>query len=261
MSVREKIFRYYQASDDGDLAARLLDLAELAVRTRRYRTSEFLDPYGLSIAETIAAHYESLILTADGGYLGAERVKACFRHEDYRGTVDYELRALLASWDGRYYHLSHRDVLGALMGLGIKREVFGDIIMLPDSCQVIVDAPMLPFIIQNLTTIGPAPVTLTEISLAEIKPREERRKEIKTTIASLRLDAVAAAGFGTSRTKMVADITAGKVKVNWQEAKSTAQPIKVGDVISIRGRGRVEVTALNGQTKKGRISVVLTRFM
>lgn len=77
----------------------------------------------------------------------------------------------------------------------------------------------------------------------------------------MRLDVVAAAGFGVSRSKMAEDIQIDKVKVNWQEAKSSSQSVKAGDIISMRGRGRVEVCEVFGQTKKGRTSVLLKRFM
>ena len=80
-------------------------------------------------------------------------------------------------------------------------------------------------------------------------------------MASLRLDAIAAAGYGMSRTRMADDIVAAKVKINWQEAKSPSQAVKVGDVISMRGRGRVEVVEIPGQTKKGRYSILLRRFI
>ena len=72
---------------------------------------------------------------------------------------------------------------------------------------------------------------------------------------------VAAAGFGTSRSKMSDEIGLGKLKVNWQDAKNSAQGIKAGDIISMRGRGRVEVAEVLGQTKKGRMSMLLKRFM
>ena len=109
--------------------------------------------------------------------------------------------------------------------------------------------------------IGAAPVVVSPLSLSEIAPRVERVKEIKTTVASLRLDVVAAAGFGTSRTTMSDEIGVGKLKVNWQDAKKSDQAIKTGDIISMRGRGRVEVCEVLGQTKKGRTSILLKRFM
>ena len=198
MSEREKILRYYRSADEGQLAARLLDLAETAIKSRKYRISEFLDPHGLSIAETIIAHYPQLSLTTHGGYAGAERVKVAFISDDFSGNsdqIDYQLAAVQLSWDGRYHHLTHRDVLGALMGLGIKREVAGDIIMVGAASQLVLDADMATFISQNLTEVGPAAVTLTTISLSDIAPREEKVKEIRATVASLRLDAVAAAWF------------------------------------------------------------------
>jgi len=261
MVEREKILRYYQASGDGDLAAKLLDLAEAALRHRKYKVTEFLDPFGYSIAETIVAHYERLELLSNGGYDGAERVKAVFMNEEFRGNPDLALDVFSAKWDERYYQITHRDVLGALMGLGIKREIIGDIIMCGHGCQIIIDSSLANFVIQNFNKIGAAAITISQLNLSDIAPREEKVKEIKTTVASLRLDVIAAAGFGTSRSRMSDEVLAGKLKVNWQDAKNSAQSIKTGDIISMRGRGRVEVCEVLGQTKKGRISILLKRFM
>lgn len=261
MGEREKIIRYYQASGDGDLAAKLLDLAEAALRNRRYKVTEFLDPFGYSIAETIVAHFERLELLSHGGYDGAERVKAVFMNEEFRGTPDFAFEVFAAKWDERYYRIAHRDVLGALMGLGIKREIIGDIIMCGNGCQIIIDSSLANFVTQNFSQIGAAPITISQINLSDIVPREEKVKEIKTTVASLRLDVIAAAGFGTSRSRMSDEVVAGKLKVNWQDAKNSAQSIKTGDIISMRGRGRVEVCEVLGQTKKGRISILLKRFI
>ncbi len=258
---REKIIRYYRASGDADLAAKLLDTAESALRYRKYKVSEFLDPYGYTIAETIAAHFSRLQLTVNGGYATAERVKIAFADEEYPGDIDYGIGAIRIEFDPRYYQLSHRDVLGSLMGLGLKRETLGDIIMLPDGCQVILDAPMIPFVLQNVIKIGSAPATASLLPVEDLVAKEERMKEIRTTVASMRLDVIAAAGFGVSRSKMAGDIALDKVKVNWQEAKSSSQTIKQGDIISMRGRGRVEISEIVGQTKKGRISVILKRFL
>lgn len=261
MSEREKILRFYRASGDADLAVRLVDFAEAALKSRKYKISEFLDPYGYTIAETIVAHYERLNLESDGGFTGAERVKAAFVGEDFLGKLDFGIAALAVTMDIRYHQITHRDVLGAVLGLGIKREMIGDIIMGGQGCQIVCDESLVEFINCNLVKIGSAPVEIQLVALSEIAPREERVKEIRTTVASLRLDVVAAAGFGTSRTKMTGEIAAEKVKVNWQDAKNAAQSIKPGDILSMRGRGRVEVCEVLGQTKKGRISILLKRFI
>lgn len=261
MADRDKILRYYKAGGDSELAVKLLDLAEAAVRSRKYKISEFLDPYGYTVAETIAAHHHSLTLCAEGGYVGAERVRIALIADDFFGKPDFEITALAAQWDARYHHLSHRDVLGALMGLGVKREVLGDIVMTDSGCQIITDSAISSFIAQQLTMVGSASIEARVIPVMDILPREEKIKEIRTTVASLRLDVIAAAGFGVSRSRMADDIAAAKLKVNWQDAKSSSQGVKVGDIISMRGRGRVEVCELFGQTKKGRTSILLKRFM
>lgn len=261
MSEREKILRFYKAEGEAELAARLVDLAETALKSRKYRVTEFLDPRGYSIAETIAAHYGRIKLDYYGGYTGAERVKAAFIEEDFPGKADYGIAAVGVGVDVRYYQISHRDVLGAVLGLGLKREIIGDIIMGGRGCQIICDSSIAGFIAHNLTKIGAASVETELIDLGDIIAKEERVKEIKTTISSMRLDVIAAAGFGTSRTKMAEEIAAAKLKVNWQDAKSSSQTVKAGDILSMRGRGRVEVCEVLGQTKKGRTSILLKRFI
>ena len=261
MSEREKILRYYRSSGDEEIAAKLLELAENALRSQKYKISEFLDPYGLSIAETIAAHYERVRLETGGGYAGAERSKAAFVDDSFAGKLVFNITAVQVSWDKRYYTIGHRDILGSLMSMGIKREVTGDIILNPEGCHIILDAAMRDYILTNLIRVATSPVSVREVLLEEISPKEEKVKEIRTTVASLRLDVIAAAGFGVSRSRMAGDIAADKLKVNWQEAKSSAQPVKAGDIISMRGRGRLEVCEILGQTKKGRISVVLKRYL
>jgi S4 domain protein len=104
-------------------------------------------------------------------------------------------------------------------------------------------------------------VSVTPMELDEIAPKEEKIKEVRTTVASLRLDAVASSGFSVSRTKLVSAVNAGLLQVNWQPAKGPSQEVKEGDIISMRGRGRMKVEAITGTSRKGRIGVYLKRFM
>ncbi|MBP3400575.1 MAG: RNA-binding protein [Selenomonadales bacterium] len=261
MSDREKILRYYKNSGQEDVVSKLLDLADVAAKTRKYRVSEFLDPAGFAAAETIIAQYDSLKLAEDGGYEGAERKKVAFIHRDFMGTESFDITAVRFSWDNRYHELSHRDVLGSIMGSGIKRDVIGDILMRRDHCIVVTSPVIANYLLTSVVTIGAAQVSASEMALDEIPPREQKVKEIRTTVASMRLDVIAAAGFGTSRSKMANEIDVDKVKVNWKDVKSSSQAIKEGDIISLRGRGRVEVAEVMGSTKKGRINLVLRRFI
>ncbi|MEI6286420.1 MAG: YlmH/Sll1252 family protein [Bacillota bacterium] len=265
MSDREKIIRYFRSNGEGDLAARLCDLAEAAIKLRRFRISEFLDPAAMEIAETVAAHYDKISLRADGGYQGAERERAIFSHVDFAAAdmVDTEIVAIGIKWDKRHYSLNHRDVLGGLLALGMKREMMGDIVVPAGDYQAIVffEKNIAKFTLLQAERIGGAVVELSQVENTDSLQKEERVKDIRATVASLRLDILAAAGFGLSRTKMAEEIEAQRVKVNWKENDSPAAHLKQGDIVSMRGRGRMEVVTVGGQTKKGRTVVELKRYI
>lgn len=270
MSAREKIIKYYRAEGKSDVAVRFLDIVEGVVKSGRYKITEFTDPYGVGIAETIKAHYEGLQFDCCGGYEGAERVRVAFfapKNQEYEYAaeatqIDYDIVTLAIKWDVRYYNLAHRDVLGALVGLGIKREVLGDILLNNGDYQAIVFVAkdMSDFVQQNLISVGSASVSVEQVGFDVVVPREERVKEIKTTVASMRLDAIAASGFGVSRTKMAEEIAGGRIRVNWRDVANVSTSVKEGDIITIRGRGRVEIVSITGNTKKGRIGLVLKRY-
>lgn len=231
---KEKLIRFYKGTEGEETVIKLVDLAEAVQRSQKFRLSGFLDPYGQEIAETVAANYPGL-------------------------RVDFA--CLKASWNGQFARLSHRDVLGALMGLGIERDRLGDLLVTADSVRILCDSKMAEYLLQNLTKIGAVGVSCEMADLAGIAPREERCKEIRATVASLRIDSIAASGFGSSRSRAAADIAADKMKLNWQPVKSASQTVKEGDIISMRGRGRLEVAEVRGQTKKGRTVVVLKRYI
>ena len=261
MADREKILRYFKAGGDEELAAKLLDLAEGANKSSKFRVSDFLDRHGQSVAEIIAANFDRIKVEQNGGFKNAERAKIAFISEDFYGTPDYAIDAYKVIWDKRYYTLAHRDILGAFMGLGCTRDILGDIVFTPEGAQFVADKTFNTYILSNLTKIGAAPVELTNISLDDLEEKEVQVKVISATVAALRLDAVAAAGYGVSRSRMAEEIKGQNVKVNWKEAKNASQTVEEGDIISFRSRGRVEVAEIRGTTKKGRTSITLKKYI
>lgn len=119
---------------------------------------------------------------------------------------------------------------------------------------------MVEFLEIHLVKVRSVPVTTRPIELSELKIREPKKKQLTTVEASLRLDAIASAGFGMSRSKMADMINAGDVRVNWKEVTSSSYQVKPGDLIAIRGKGRLEVGEVS-VTKKQRYRLGLTRFM
>ena len=261
MDAKEKIIRYYKGTEAEKSAVKLVDFATQALKNRKYKLSGFLSPFEQETAGTIANSLGGLKVEFDGGFFGAERQRAAFCHEDFEGTPVFEISVIKAEWNGEFARIGHRDILGSILGLGIDREVVGDIIATKDFARIIVDKKMVDYFFANLNKIGNVSVKVEIDELENIAPKEERVKEIKSTVASLRIDSIVAAGFGMSRSKAAAEISAEKVQLNWQTAKNSSQSIKAGDILSMRGRGRLEVSEITGQTKKGRIGVLLKRYL
>jgi len=142
----------------------------------------------------------------------------------------------------------------------LKREKIGDIVVFPEGCQVIVAAEVVDYLLTHWDRVHQVPITVREIDEEQLAVEPERIKEIKATVASLRLDAVAAEGFGMSRTKMVREIKAERLKLNWKPVTNPALSVNEGDVLSMRGRGRVVLSQVAGTTRKGRTSIVLHRY-
>lgn len=262
MLNRDKVLALFSLADERMLAAKLCDQVELTAKTRSPKISEFLDPRGQEMGRAVLEQIPDIAGFFDGGYDQAERKRLVTIPFSYLGPPPSpQITAVEARGNFQHRKVTHRDCLGSVLGLGVKREVIGDILMLEDGCQILTDTEIAAFVEANLTKIHQVPVTVARIDFEALRPPMERVKEIRTTLASLRLDTVASAGFGTSRSKMADEIATEKLKVNWKPVKSASHPIKQGDIISMRGRGRLEVSELIGQTKKGRYSVILKRYM
>ncbi len=258
--MREKLIKFYKGTEGEDAAVRMIDLATQALKSQKYKLTGFLTPFEQEIAVTIANTLGSLKPEFNGGFDGAERQRAAFIHDDFQGTPNFELAVLDAKWNAEFARLSHRDVLGSLMSLGLERYCIGDIIATKEQARIIVDKKVADYFLNNLTHIGDARVEVSLGDLSTIAPKEERVKDISSTVASLRIDSIVASGFGMSRSKAADEIKAEKIKLNWQTVKNASQSIKQGDILSMRGRGRLEVVEVRGQTKKGRTAVLLRRF-
>ena len=157
--------------------------------------------------------------------------------------------------------LSHRDFLGALMGAGIKRETVGDIFVRDGRCDFLVTREILPYVLQNLTSAGRARLTLRELALSELEIPAAQVKTVRDTVSSLRLDSVVSAGFGLSRGKAALYIESGKAELNHMPCVKSDKTVCEGDVVSVRGLGKIRLEELSGTTKKGRTGIVISRFV
>jgi photosystem II S4 domain protein len=245
-----------------DVAVRVLDLAEQAIKTWEVFCTDFLSPPELVDVQQMFGRLTEIQFIPWGGFPQAERQRvAIARSELPLDASQVAVTALDISGNFLFDTATHRDFLGAMLGTGIVREKVGDILVLGDrGAQAVVVPELVEFLEMNLTQVRSVPVKVRPIDLSELKIREPKKKEMTTVEASLRLDAIASAGFGMSRSKMADLISGGDVRVNWREVTQPSQQLKSGDLVAIRGKGRLEIGEI-ATTKKQRYRVQLTRFM
>ena len=156
--------------------------------------------------------------------------------------------------------LTHRDFLGALMSLGIKRETVGDIAVSEGMTQAAVTDTAAELILGSVSKIGSVGVKCVKDSLGNVMQKQQDYKEIVGTVPSLRLDAVVGTALGLSRAKTAEIIKAVGADVNYEEKHDCSYNLKETDVFSVRGYGKFRLSAVSGITKKGRIHISILKY-
>lgn len=247
--------------NDRDRMARILDRAEEAIKTWEVTPTDFLSPPEFADAKLMFDRLTEVKAIAWGGFPQAERQRLAIAREELPlDTENVAIAAIEIAGNFLFDTATHRDFLGSLLGTGIVREKTGDIIVLGErGAQAIVVPELVEFLETNLVQVRSVPVKVRQIPLDELKIQPPKRKEMTTVEASMRLDAIASAGFGMSRSKMADLITSGDVRINWKEITQASYTVNSGDLIAVRGKGRLEIGEV-AVTKKQRYRINLVRF-
>ena len=243
--------------------AKVLDKAEQAANRNIPAATDFLSPQqraqALDLLRLAGISESAYVL--QGGYEGAERQVLQFLPDWMEPeSAEAPIRCLRAVFREEE-KLSHRDFLGSLMGMGIVREKVGDILVAPGSADLLVLEGVADFLLQSWNSAGRAKLRVSAIEPENLHIPTVQRKEVRDTVSSLRLDAVAASGFRLARGKAAALIESGKVQLNWRECVKPDKLLEAGDVVSARGFGKFELGEVGGLTRKGRISIVLQVYV
>ena len=259
---RKNIEKIAQSPEDRLLLAKLWDKINGGIRKNIPASTCFLSPRELELARFLFGEEPGLV--AFGGYPEAERKMLCWLPEYLDETAlqgdDSPLVCLRATFWNEDTP-SHRDFLGALMGAGVARESLGDICVGKGSCDFFVTAEIAPYILQNFISAGRTHLHLAQISLDQLQIPEPEVKEIRDTVASLRLDSLISSGFRIGRSQAVQYITAGKAAIDGLPCEKPDKAVSEGVKISVRGLGKIKIRSIHGLTKKGRISVVIDRYV
>ena len=230
------------AGEDRLVLAKILDRAEQARSRNIPAATDFLSPAQLAQAGDLLrlAGFPETGYAALGGYEGAERRLLLFLPdwlEAEDGASQSPIRCLRASFRPEY-KLTHRDFLGSLMGMGIVREKTGDILVGPDSADLIVLDTVADFLLQSWDSAGRAKLTVSAIGAENLHLPAVSCREVRDTV-----------------------VESGRVQVNWRECTKPDKLLAAGDTVSARGFGKFEVSEVGGVTKKGRTSIVLKVYV
>ena len=246
--------------ENRDTLSRLLDLGDRAIQTWEVVCSDFLSPPEITEALQVFSKMTEIQVLPWGGYAQAERQRlAIARAELPLDQSMVSLTAIAISGNFLFDTATHRDFLGALLGTGLERQKVGDINVLGEKgAQAIVVPELVEYLQIHFNQVRTVPVKVSAIGFEDLKIRIPVTKELTSTEASLRLDAIASFGFGMSRSKMVDLINADDVRVNWKTVSQPSYQVKTGDLIAIRGKGRVTVGDIM-VTKKERYRIQMVR--
>lgn len=229
---------------------------------KRYEAcfSSFLDERQQQIAEEVLRHSHCSNYLFFGGTAGCERrMLGVFPEGIEPDEAEFPIQTLKLTVKGET-SLTHRDYLGSLMGLQLKREAIGDILMLADGAAVFIERDLSVFLSSNLERIGRSAVTVGELPPGSVEKKQEFRL-IQGSVSSLRLDCIVALMLNKSRTVAAELIHGGLVRRNYVEETNVSRICEGGDVLSVRGKGKFILEEEFKRTKKDRIFITVRQLL
>ena len=267
---KQEILNKYENEDDRLLVSKLLDKIEFTQKKNSIENTQFLDIHQRNILEKllITLKYDHYIIY--GGYENAERVMiilypekldAVFQNKkfDYNNIAQVIRIVLPNEMRGKY---SHRDYLGAMIKVGIKREKIGDISVSLDGADIIASKDVLQYLqtsLAELTRFHKSTISIQKIEELNIVPL--RTEIINVMIPSMRIDSIVSEAIRTSRSKAIEVINSERVFVNGELITKNSKMLKENDLITVRGKGRFKISKILNSTKKGNLVVEVEKYI
>ncbi|MER0122592.1 RNA-binding protein [Streptococcus sp. ZJ93] len=252
----KQLFQHF-STEEKDFVEQMIDLCHQVDVTYSYRLTRFLNPRQNQIAASIAAHFQ-LAYFSSQEVLETEFSRGIIAPDYYQLDVtDFELAVVEICYPRKYHELTHSQVLGTLLHrLGIKREYLGDILVGEEQTLVLLDRKFLPLLQSEVAKIGRIPVSWKERKwevVSKQEKQESKRKQI--LVSSLRLDKLISVAFQMSRASASKLIEARQVKLDYQSVTQVGREVDIGQLISVRGYGRVCIKEEVGYSKQGKLKL------
>jgi len=253
---KEKLLKNIRDDEQKILFAKFIDKT---VYCQKNFTAAFTEFFNIFKVEEFLKEYQTdVCIKFFGGFDDAERVIAVF-YPDFMeiNKRDFPISAIKISYNTKYSRkLCHRDFLGSILGVGINRDKIGDIVVFDDYAVVFVKSEIADFIVFNVDRVGKTKVNLNIVNIDDyIICSKKQMYEKRITAASIRVDAIISSAFNISRSKVSEIINAEKVFINWSKVLSGSKFVAENDVVTVRGKGRIKIEKIEGNTKRGRIII------
>lgn len=265
---KQKLLNEYKKQEDKILLAQILDKIEFSKQREKLEYTDFLDMYQVSLVKSFMKKIEFENYILFGGFENAERKILIIYPEKYTMNMiekNYSkivkvIRINLNNEEKGMY--SHRNYLGGIIKLGMNREKIGDILVSDDGADILVKNETAEILKQELGTLTRFENSKIEIiGLVDLREQEIKVEEINIIVPSLRLDNFVSDLAKTSRSKAVQIIDSERVFINGKNETKASKQVKLGDVITIRGKGRFVVKEFSGTTRSGRTVVTIEKYV
>ena len=265
---KQLLLKDYKKQEDKMCLSQVLDKIQYSETREKIEYTDFLDMYQISLVENFLRKMKFQNYKLYGGCETAERKILIIYPEKYDTKMiekNYNqmlkiVRVILPDEEkGKYFH---RNYLGGIVKLGLKREKVGDIVVSEEGADIIVInnfADILKQQLPSLTRFESSKIEIQEIQ--ELKEREVKTEIVKIIVPSLRLDNFVSDLARTSRNKAVQIIDQERVFVNGQNETKVSKQLKLNDIITIRGNGRFIIKEFDGTTRSGRTVVVIEKYI
>lgn len=258
---KSRLLKQFTKPDEKLSFAKVLDQVFVCEEKHFNTFTEFLDPYRCKIfCDTINKNMD-IGIKAFGGGEGCERqVIGFYPYYKELGDEEFPIDKIQIEFSkSASKKLSHKDFLGSILGIGLDRGKIGDIFLYETRAIVFVSRNISDYIEGNLKTVGKTAVHTSIIQDDFLLAPAANHAEKDIFSASLRLDGVISAGFSLSRGNALKLIQADKAQVNWIGVKNPSHTVSAGDIITLRGYGRITLKEIN-TSKKGNYAISINKL-
>ena len=243
------------SSENKDIARRVIDICDIVSKNKSIECTDFYNPFEVKELVSLINTYDTISFSLIGNE--DSESKAILIYPDYMDEPEASEYISLVKIDKKDYEIAHKDVLGSILSLGIRREKLGDIIIKDDAIYFYIKNEILDYVLLNLEKIKNYGVEPEVIDLNSEINREVEYEEKLITCASLRLDLVLANVYNLSRSDAKSAIEAGLVKLNYKVTYKISEAVNVGDLVSLRRRGRFIIGDYLGLSKKDKAKLII----